>query len=128
MAADLSRLGLVPPDFHPDAELFDMIAKRDTRHAEWNAARGEAAHRRLIAKWKRDCPVRQEELIARFTPSTLEGLIGKAETALREWREDEGEVRYKRMWALLATTLEQAMQVIQVQQSIEMPAGGGQGA
>ncbi len=127
MAVDLSALGLVPPDEHPDAQLFVLLAKQKVRHDEWKAARGDAACRRLLAKWRRDCPIRQEELIARFTPSTLEGLIEKADAALHEWREDDGDDRYKRMWASMATALEQAMQVIQAQRLVEMPAIGRQG-
>lgn len=49
MPADLAALGLVLPDEHLDADLFNMIAKQPARNAEWNAARGEAAHLRLLA-------------------------------------------------------------------------------
>ena len=60
MPADLAALGIVPPDEHSDAQLLALIAKRDKRHDEWNALRGEGAHLRLLAKWKKDCPVRRE--------------------------------------------------------------------
>ena len=121
MAANLASLGLLPAAAHPDAELFAMTTKSKARHDDWNAARGETAKRRLLAEWRKDCPVRQEELIARFVPSTLEGLVEKADAALRAWREDDAPERYKRMWATMATTLEQAIRVLQAQQVVEMP-------
>lgn len=71
MAADLATLGLLPPTVHPDIDLFEMIDKRTQRHNEWNAARGERAHRRLLQKWAEEGVVRQDEAIARFVPVIL---------------------------------------------------------
>ena len=128
MAADLARLGLAPAEAHPDAELFALTARRRARHDAWHNARGEAAKRRLLAEWLKESPIKQEERIACFTPSTLEGLIEKAADALTEWREDTGSDRYKRMWATMATTLEQAIQILQAQRVVEMPSAGGREA
>lgn len=121
MSANLSNLGLVPAGHHPDAELFAMIAKRDAQHDEWNAAQGEEAHRRILAKWRRDCPVDLEEAIARTVPATLEGLVEKADNALRSWRE-AGDTRYCRIHATMATALEQALQILKAQPAVQMPA------
>ena len=128
MAADLASLGLLPAAAHPDVELFALTAEQKARHDAWNNARGEAAKRKLLAQWKKDCPIKQEELIARFIPSTMEGLVEKADAALREWRGDDGPDRYKRMWAVMATALEQAIRILQAQQVVEMPAAEGRGA
>ncbi len=128
MAADLASLGLAPAATHPDAELFVLIAKQKARHDAWNAARGEEAHRKLLRKWQKEDPIKQEERIARFVPLSLEGLVEKADAALQEWHEDTGPDRYKRMWATMATALEQAMQILQAQRVVEMPAAGGRGA
>lgn len=121
MTHDLAALGLLPPDEHPDAELFSLIAKQKARHDAWRAARGDAAYRKLLLQWKAENSLGQEMLIAAFTPSTFEGLIEKADNALRDWREDESETRYHRLWAVMATTLEQATQILQAQRSVEMP-------
>ena len=120
--SNLSALGLVPAVEHPDAELFRLIARQKARHEAWNAARGEAAHRRLLAEWRKDNSLEQEARIAQFVPVTLEGLIEKADAALQSWREDEGETRYMRMWATMATALEQVLEVLRTQQSVDMPA------
>lgn len=121
MTADLAALGLFPSADHPDAELFDLVDKRMRRHNEWNDARGERAHRRLLQKWAEEGAVDQDQAIARFVPVTLEGLVAKAESALQAWREDDGPDRYKRMWATTATALEQAMRILQAQRIVEMP-------
>ena len=128
MAADLASLGLAPAATHPDADLFALTAQQKARHEAWNAARGETAKRKLLAQWRKVDPIKQEERIARFIPSTLEGLVEKADAALQEWHEDTDPDRYKRGWAVMATVLEQAMQILQAQQAVEIPAAGGRGA
>ena len=47
---------------------------------------------------------------------------------LQEWHEDTGPDCYRRTWAMMATALEQAMQVLQAQQVVEVPGAGGREA
>ncbi|MGI4939602.1 MAG: hypothetical protein ACRYHQ_03355 [Janthinobacterium lividum] len=122
MSANLSDLGFVPTDQHPDAALFALIKEKQARNAAWKACKSERARAKVLKEWggsylKGDCQ------IAAYEPATMVGLIAKADEALQEWLDDDEDHRYVRMWATMASALERAMAILQAQQVIEMPAG-----
>lgn len=129
MTQDLAALGLVPDAAeHPDAELFTAINRQIERDREWRACRSEKQRGAVLRKWQTGRTfIEDDTFIARTEPTTVLGLLTKANFALKNWRNDDNPSRYARMWAVMATSLELAIATIEQANAIEL-ASKGRGA
>ena len=100
---------------HPDRALLDAIAEQHADCNQWDGARRRGEIRELLETWNGNRYAQLDRCIAKARPETLEGLVAKAEYALRSWTR-QGEERWKSDRALQAATLEQVLEALKLRQ------------